>query len=185
MSGRALTVLDGARGTTPSRSRVKRLFAAALVAADGLNRTIAAGQDWRGVRDTLDLACAVAEFEGSEPGTVSDARAALGPYGALDPELQLALGDGTDYAPDFLRAVSLAAGVATNRPDFERYLALTAGGARGPIGRIVHAWYVERNTGSAGFQRESVLTWSSYRHALRQAYRQIASARRSGLARCA
>lgn len=129
------------------------------------------------MRDALDVAHALITAPGGV-GPAPESIAALGPYAALDAETQLALGDGRAYRADLVVAIALAADVATNRRDFERYLGQANGGGIGSMSQAVHASYGSRNTGPEGFERESILTRSAYRRALRWPYRRIASARR-------
>jgi hypothetical protein len=177
---RAAAVLAPACGEDPGGCGVAWLHALAAGASAGLDWRTAAGHDSSDVRDALDVAHALI----TAPGSVDPAPesiAALGPYATLDAETQLALGDGQAYRADLLVAIALAADVAANRGDFERFLGLNKGGGIGSMSHAVHAWYGSRNTGPEGFERESVLTWSAYRRALRCAYHQIAAARRGEL----
>jgi hypothetical protein len=61
--------------------------------------------------------------------------------------------------------------VSTSRDGYERLLGLNAA-AHGALARIVRGWYVQRNT-SITFERESVLTWSDYRRALRTIFHRV------------
>ena len=90
---------------------------------------------------------------------------------------QAALGDGSRYRLDVLLAAYRAASVATNRGDFERFLGLTEGASGSALVHTIRSWYAARNT-TTEFNRESNLTWSEYRRALRTCYHRVSSARR-------
>ncbi|HEX7600131.1 MAG TPA: hypothetical protein VF316_00950 [Polyangiaceae bacterium] len=177
---KAAAVLAPGCGEDPENSGIAWLHALAAAAATGLDRRTAAGHDWPDVRDALDVAHALISASAGLDAA-PESIAALGPYAELDAETRLALGDGHAYRADLLVAIALAADVATNRRDFERFLGLNKGGGIGSMSHAVHAWYGSRNTGPEGFERESVLTWSAYRRALRWAYHRIAAARRDSL----
>ena len=145
----ALSVLGDAPGDATHGPGVRELLSSATAGSARLDHTTGAGRDWYAVRDALDAAHALAVATRRHP--------------ALDDAL----------------AVALAATVATNRDDFERFLGLSARHAHGSMSRAMHGWYAARNTGPDGFARESALTWSAYRRALRWAYHRITSARRN------
>ncbi len=173
----ALSVLGDGAGAATHGPGVRGLLSSATAGSARLDHTTGAGRDWYAVRDALDAAHALAVATRRHPA-LDDALAVLGPYAALEVDARLALGDGEAYRVELLLAVALAATVATNRDDFERFLGLSARHAQGSMSRAVHGWYAARNTGPDGFARESALTWSAYRRALRWAYHRITSARR-------
>jgi hypothetical protein len=67
-----------------------------------------------------------------------------------------------------------AASVSTSRDLYERLLGLNAG-AHGALTRAIRGWYVARNT-TAAFERDSVMTWSDYRRALRAIFHRVKAA---------
>ncbi len=178
LTARARSVLGDAPGAATLGPDVRGLHASATAGSARLDHETGAGRDWYAVRDALDAAHAMAVATRWHPA-LDAALAALGPYAALEVDARLALGDGEAYRVDLLLAVALAATVATNRDDFERFLGLSARHAPGSMSRAVRGWYAARNTGPDGFVRESALTWSAYRRALRWAYHRITSARRN------
>ena len=172
----ARDVLAALAGPVRARSRVGWLRAIALAGAPRLDWTVLADHELPAVRGALDVAHALA-LGGLELPALQAAREALGPCAALDVPSRLALGEG-DYDPALFVAMALTAAAAPSRPVFERLLGLHEQRGWGPLGGAVRSWYRTRNSGSAGFTRESVLTWSAYRRALRSAYARIAGARR-------
>lgn len=106
-----------------------------------------------------------------EPDVLLEALEAVGPYNTLDDATRAALGDGRTYQFDVLLAAYRAASVAPSRDAFERLLGLTAA-ANGPLTQTIRSWYVDKNT-SEDFVRESALTWSDYRRALRRVFHRV------------
>jgi len=153
-----------------SERGLARLYLLAIQATADLGRP-PREQDLSTTRSVLEVAHLMDLFdEGSD--AVQGAVKIVGPYGSLDGPTRAALGDGQGYRAGVLVAAFRAASVAWNRDEFERLLGLTAG-AHGPLTQTIRGWYVERNTVGASFERESALTWSEYRRALRQIFHRV------------
>lgn len=173
-------ILETLAGPVAARSRVGWLRAISLAGSAALDHRVLGAHEHSAVHGALDVAHAVA-LGGVALPALAAAREGLGPYDALDEHTRLALGDGQDYHPALLAAIALGAAAAPSRDDFERLLGLSNTPGWGSIRTAVRSWYATRNTGpDGGFARESVLTWSAYRRALREAYGRIATARRQG-----
>jgi hypothetical protein len=169
----ARKVLELAGGSAIRGTGVARLHALATLGSAGLDHGVTDVAGIWEVRDALDVALAADQFFGATEAKAR-ALAAAGPYAALDPATRLAVCDGEDYRWDVLLAAYRAGSVSGNRDDYERLLGLTAG-AHGALARTINAWYVERNTNDL-FERESVMTWSDYRHALRSLFHNVKKA---------
>jgi len=176
-------VLEAIAGRVAARSRVGWLRAISVAGAAGLDHTVSREYTANSVHDALDIAHAVA-LGGVELPGLTAARQALGPYRDLDEPMRLALGDGQAYGPGVFAALALVAAVARSRDDFDRLLGLSESPGWGSVRGAVRGWYRTRN-GGEDFVRESVLTWSAYRRALRAAYSRISAARRHGQERAA
>jgi hypothetical protein len=173
MSAGARAVLEHAGGLAIRGRGVVRLYALATLGADALDRRAAETADVWDVRDALEVALA-SDIFGDPIRSKARALEATGPFVSLDPAVRLALGDGDDFHRGALLAAYRAASVSTSRDGYERLLGLNAG-AHGSLPRIVRGWYVERNTNTA-FERESVMTWSDYRRALRTIFHRVKEA---------
>lgn len=176
VSGTAKAVLEAAAGPGVTGSDVERLFAIAVAGRAGLDRHTACGHDLWAVRDALDVAHAI-DTAHDPAAVLASAVGSVGPYAALEPAVRAALGDGRAYRADVLLAAYRAATVATSRVAFERFLGRSEG-AHGAMAHTIRAWYVAANTTAAGFERESVLTWSQYRSALRSVFSRVKASRR-------
>lgn len=172
----AKAVLEAAAGAEARGSDVERLFRIAVAGRDGLDRYTMRGFDRWDVRDALEVAHAV-DTRYDPAAVLAAAVGAAGPYDALEPAMRHALGDGRDYRADVLLAAYRTATLTTGRVDFERALGLHAG-AHGAMVAAVRAWYVARNTTAAGFEPESILTWTEYRRALRWLFGRVKASRR-------
>ena len=169
-------ITEAVRSTLETAGRKKitgrgasRLLNLATVGTRAIGR-LSADQDLLEVRAALQIAHVVDLFD-DRPNVLLEALEAAGPYNSLDDATRAALGDGRTYRLDVLLAAYRAASIATSRDSFDRLLGLTAA-AHGPLNQTLRAWYVEKNTSEA-YVRESALTWSDYRRALRRIFHRV------------
>lgn len=172
----ARAVLEAASGNHSAGTGVKDLYAIVVAGVDGIDWQVGRRFDRWDVRDALDVVHAIDIGNGSS-SVAAQAVNVIGPYAGLDAQSQSALGDGSRYRLDVLLAAHRAASVATNRGDFERFLGLTEGASGSGMVHTIRSWYAACNT-TTEFDRESNLTWSEYRRALRICYHRVTSARR-------
>lgn len=161
--------LERACGATCTGRSVTRLFTLTTVGARGISRTVAI-HDLSQLRAALQVAHVVDLYD-DRPQPLLEALDAVWPYGTLDDATRASLGDGRTYRLDVLLAAYRVASVATSRDAFDRLLGLTAA-AHGSLTETIRAWYVEKNS-SEGFVRESALSWSDYRRALRRVFHRV------------
>jgi len=173
MTPRGRAVLERAAGSSVRGRGVVRLHAIATRGAAGLSPALRTAGIWD-VRDALEVAFAVDRF-GDINAAKERALAMVGSFDSLDADARHALGELGDYRWDVALAACRAASVSTGRDDYERFLGLAVGG-QGALARSVRGWYAERNT-TVEFERESVLTWSSYRRALRTLFHRVQAGR--------
>lgn len=174
MTSRARAVLEQAGGAAIRGRGVVRLYALATRGATGLRPEVLQTAGLWEVRDALEVAFA-ADMYGDGAAARERACGAAGPYALLDADARFALGEAGDYRWDVLLAVYRAASVSTGRDDYERLLGLAAG-AHGALARVIRGWYVRRNS-TVEFERQSVLTWSDYRRALRTLFHAMKATR--------
>lgn len=172
----AKAVLETAAGDRVVGTGLVRLHSIAVAGSAGIDWQVGRGHQLWDVRDALDVVHAI-DLVDDTARIMALALAVIGPYADLDAGARLALGDGQTYRRDVLLAAYRAASVATNRDDFERFLGLTAGPSGSALAHTIRSWYATRNTTST-FERDSVLTWSQYRRALRLCFQRVTSARR-------
>jgi hypothetical protein len=168
ISPRPRVVLVAAGGERIEGRGLKRLYSIVDAGTQGLDRETTRGQDVWAVRDALDIAHAL-DVSDDAKRVLTIAIDDFGPYELLDALSRHALGNGASYSDDVLLAAYRAASVAGTRDAFERYLGLNAA-AHGEIARTVRGWYRARNTIEGHFERDSGLTWTDYRRALRIAF---------------
>lgn len=173
ITARARALLERAGGSAIRGRGVVRLYALATSGSDGLDRGALQGADLWDIRDALEVALA-ADLWGNPIRASIRALEATGPFLGQEVAVQQALGERGDFHRDVLLAVYRAASMSTGRQMYERLLGLNAG-AHGLLTDIIRVWYAMRNTGTA-FERESVMTWSDYRRALRALYHRVKEA---------
>jgi hypothetical protein len=172
---RSRVVLEAAGGERIEGRGLQRLYSIVVAGTQGLDRETTRGQGVWAVRDALDVAHALDLFDAAKR-VLTVAIDASGPYQSLDALSRHALGDGASYSDDVLLAAYRVASVAGNRDAYERYLGLTAD-AHGDIARTIKGWYSVRNTSEGQFDRDSDLTWTDYRRALRMAFHRFKQGR--------
>lgn len=165
---RPRVVLVAAGGEHVVGRGLKRLYSMVDSGTRALDRETTRGHDAWAVRDALNVAHALDLFDDAKRVQAA-AIDAFGSYESLDALSRHALGDGASYSDEVLLAAYRAASVAGTRDEFERFLGLNAA-AHGEIARTIRAWYRVRNTTEGQFDRDSDLTWTDYRRALRMAF---------------